>query len=70
MADKVQFREDEDTLAYLEARGINPNELARELLEREVRRLRATEKFARLAEMNVRLDRPAAELVREDRDER
>lgn len=67
MADRVQFREDEDVLAYVEAQGLNPNELARRLFEAEVRRMRVAEKFARLRAANIRLDTPAAELIRQAR---
>jgi hypothetical protein len=67
VADKVQFREDEDVLRYLASRGVNPNELARELLEAEVRRMRARDGWVRVRSMNVRLTRTTAEDVREDR---
>lgn len=67
-APKVQFREDEEVLAYLEDHGINPNELARELLEAEVRRMRAADRARRISARNIRLPRPAADMVREDRE--
>lgn len=70
MTDRVQFREDPGTLAYLEDKGINPNELARRLLADEVRRMRVKEAFTRLRKAKIRLTRPAAELVREGRRER
>lgn len=67
--DKVQFREDPAKLAFFETRGLNPNEVARRLLDQEFRRLQALERFEKLQARKVRLGRPAAELVREDRDE-
>lgn len=36
----VQFREDDDLLAFLRASGHNPNQLARELLEAHARKMR------------------------------
>lgn len=68
MTSKVQFREDEEVLAFLESKGVNPNELARDLLEAEVRRMRAADRMERLRARRVRLPRPAAEMVREDRE--
>lgn len=68
MTSKVQFREDEEVLAFLESKGVNPNELARDLLEAEVRRMRAADRMERLRARRVRLPRPAAEIVREDRE--
>lgn len=70
MASKVQFREDEELLAFLESKGINPNELARDLLEAEVRRMRAADRMERLRARRVRLPRPGAKMVREDREDR
>lgn len=68
MTSKVQFREDEEVLAFLESKGVNPNELARDLLEAEVQRMRAADRMERLRARRVRLPRPAAEIVREDRE--
>jgi len=66
---RVQFREDEDVIAYVEGLGLNPNEVAREAFEREVRRLRAEAKVKKLRSFNIRLEPgEAARLVREDRD--
>jgi hypothetical protein len=64
----VQFREDGALLAYLRKRGLNPNEFAREALERAYRRLRMEEANRRLEKFAFRLPKSAAELVREDRD--
>ena len=65
---RVQFREDPAVLAYLEKRGLNPNELARSAFEAEVRRIRAKEKFARLRARDIRLPASGASLIREIRD--
>lgn len=68
MTGRVQFREDEETIAFVEDLGLNPNELARELFEKEVRRLRAERRHERLEEAEISLPRSAADLVREDRE--
>ena len=68
---RVQFREAEDDLAYVRARGLSPNELARDLFQAEVRRMRAEDRHARLQAMRV--DMPpggGAAMVREDREGR
>jgi hypothetical protein len=71
VTDRVQFRETEDVLAYVQGLGLNPNEVARAAFEAEVRRLRAKEKFDKLRSRKVRLaPGEAARLVREDRDSR
>lgn len=64
----VQFREDEDVLAYLRDRGINPNRFAREAFEATLRKLRAQEAADELADVQAELPRPVEELIREDRD--
>lgn len=68
MTDRVQFREDAETLAYLVARGLNPNELARAAFQAEVRRLRARESWSRLRKKGIVLAERAADVVREERD--
>lgn len=70
MTDRVQFREDEEVISYVESMGANPNELARRLFQEEVRRLKAEEKLRRIRAANIKLPRPAAEMIREDRDAR
>lgn len=66
---RVQFREDEGIIAFVEKLGLNPNEVAREAFEREVRRLKAEEKVKKLRSYTIRLaPGEAARLVREDRD--
>ena len=65
---RVQFREDPAVLAYLEQRGVNPNELARTAFEAEVRRIRAKEKFEKLRARAIRLPESRAKLIREIRD--
>ena len=37
---KIQFREDPQLLAFLAARGLNPNEVARKAFEAEVQRMK------------------------------
>lgn len=69
MTGRVQFREDEDVIAYVAGLGLNPNDVARAAFEAEVRRLRAREKVKKLRSFNIRLaPGEAARLVREDRD--
>lgn len=68
--DIVQFREDTTILAYLRARGVNPNELAREVFEATVRRYRSEENMKKLEAMKVESPGDAATLVRESREER
>lgn len=66
--DRIQFHEDEETLAFVESLGLDPDALARRAFQREVRRLRAEKRHQRLEEAQIRLPRSAAEVVREDRD--
>jgi hypothetical protein len=66
----VQFREDEESLAFLRERDINPNEFAREAFRSTLRRLQAEEVTDRLANVQADLPRPVEDLVREDRDSR
>ncbi len=68
MTDRIQFREDEDVIAFVESQGINPNMLARELFEAEVRRMRAAFRYRKIREMNIRLPRSGAEMIREERE--
>lgn len=71
MTDRVQFREDEDVIAFVESLGLNANDVAREAFEREVRRLKAEAKVKKLRSFNIRLGgESAAKLVREERDRR
>lgn len=66
---KVQFREDPEVLRYVEARGLNPNEVAKRAFEAEVRRMKVDESWARIRAANIRLGgRSVAEDVREDRE--
>lgn len=67
---RVQFREDPAVVDYLTGRGINPNELARRLLQEEVRRMQARDKFERLRARGLRLQRSMADDVRQMREER
>lgn len=68
MTDRVQFREDEGTLAFVRDLGLNPNQVAREAFEAEVRRLRAQHRHEKLQAAGIELPRPAAEMIREDRE--
>lgn len=65
----VQFREDDEVIAYLRAEGMNPNEFARDLLEAWVRRSKAQKRMDRLRASAVDLG-DVVRLVREDRDSR
>lgn len=65
---RVQFREDDDVIAFVEDQGINPNDLARRLFEAEVRQMRSKERMRRLQDRGIELPRPSAEAVREDRE--
>lgn len=67
---RVQFREDDDTVAFVAKAGMNPNELARDLFRAEVRRMRAKAKFERLRARNIQLPASSAEIIRELRDGR
>lgn len=67
MNDHIQFHEDEETLSFVESLGLDPDDLARRALQREVRRLRAEKRHQRLEEARIRLPRSAAGIVREDR---
>lgn len=66
----VQFREPKETLAYLEGKGINPNQFAREAFEAMVRKMRIEESMDELSKVQAKLPRPIEEIIREDRDSR
>lgn len=69
MTDRVQFREDEDVIAFVESLGLNPNEVAREAWAAQVRKLRTRAKHEKLRKLSIKLPPgEAARLVREDRD--
>lgn len=71
MTTRVQFRAGQETLDYLRAKGLHPNEVAKALFEAEVRRMRAEDRHARLQGMQVRMPPGGgAEMVREDREGR
>lgn len=50
---RVQFREDDEVVDYVEGRGVNPNELAKRAFEQEVRRMKAKEARERLRKLNL-----------------
>lgn len=74
----VQFRQLVEDVAFLKARGVNPNDFGREAFERALRQLRANENAKELNLLKDRIrkrlnGRPAfeksgAEMIREDRD--
>lgn len=67
----VQFREDEDTIAFVVSRGLKPSELARRGFEKEVRALRAAEHARELKALRVDLpENYSARAVRRARDSR
>lgn len=45
---RVQFREDDEVVAYVESSGLNPNDVAKKAFEDEVRRMKAREARAKL----------------------
>jgi hypothetical protein len=55
-------------LRYVEARGLNPNEVAKRAFEAEVRRMRTADHWARIRGARIHLGRSTADDVREDRD--
>lgn len=67
MKDRIQFHEDEEALAFVESLGLDPDDLARRVFQREVRRLRAEKRHQLLEEAQIRLPHSAAEIVREGR---
>lgn len=68
MTDRVQFREEDEVLQFFQREGLNPNEVARELLRQEYRRRKAEKWLAAVRAAKVNLNGAAAALVREDRD--
>ena len=66
---RVQFREDDDVVRYVEGLGENPNEVARRAFEQEVPRMKAREARARLRKMRIgKVD--SASAIRRVRDSR
>ena len=65
----VQFREPLELLQALQKAGINPNELGRRAFEKEARRVLAEAKAKELASLAVNLPKPAAEIMRDERDQ-
>jgi hypothetical protein len=71
MSVNVQFREAEETVAFVQSLGLKPSELAKASFEKEVRRLRAEEWGRKLAGHKVKWDAgEATRVVREMRDSR
>lgn len=68
--DVVQFREAKEVVDKVRRRNLNPNRFAREAFEAAVRQLEAEDQMRRLARVRAKLPRPAAQIVREDRDAR
>lgn len=71
--EKVQFREDPATLQWVIDRGLNPNELARQAFEAEVKRMKGDDWLARLRELQKHMKPVSTEdivrAVRESREE-
>lgn len=66
---RVQFREDADVVAYVEAEGLNPNEVAKRAFEAEVRRMKAKKAREALRKLKLPAFDSAAEIRRmRDRD--
>lgn len=71
MATKVvSFREDEEILNYIRQQGLNPSEVAKEALEKEVQRIRAMGALEWLKQNPMPLGEPAEAIIRKMRDER
>ena len=71
MTDRVQFREDPKVVAYVAARGVNPNELARRAFEEAVRRMKVDETWSAIQDLGLRFDADeVTRAIREDRDSR
>ena len=70
---KVQFREDPALLRFVRARGLNPNDVARQAFTAEVAKMRSDDWLARLRELQkgMRSWKPGdmAQAVRESRNE-
>lgn len=64
----IQFRESKEIVDKVRRRNLNPNRVAREAFEATVRELEAQDQMKRLAKFKVKLPKPAAEIIREDRD--
>jgi hypothetical protein len=65
----VSLRVPAETERVLAHAGIHPADVAKRAIEAEARRLRALEQLDALAGLRTAADRPAADLVREARDE-
>lgn len=65
----VSFRLSEEEIQRLEALGINPGPLAKELVQRELRRRQVDRDLERLEEISRTPSKPVAEIVRDLRDE-
>lgn len=65
----VSFRLSEEEIQRLEALGINPGPLAKELVQRELRRRQVDQDLERLQEISREPSKPVAEIVRDLRDE-
>lgn len=65
----VSFRLSEEEIKRLEALGINPGPLAKDLVQRELRRRQVDRDLERLGEISRTPSKPVAEIVRDLRDE-
>jgi predicted DNA-binding protein len=65
----VSVRLPDDVEAYLRHLGITPSTLAKELVEKEARRLRIQEARQYLESVSRKPSKPIADIVREIRDE-
>lgn len=61
---RVQFREDDEVVSYVERHGENPNDVAKRAFEQEVRRMKAREARARLKKAKIGKIDGAAEIRR------
>lgn len=64
----VSVRLSDEAESFLRQRGIAPGIRARELLEKEVERIRLAENLSFLASARRKPSKPVLDLLREDRD--
>lgn len=64
----VSVRLSAEVEAYLKQHKIKPGPFAKQAVEREVKRRRFEEAMAYVRKHPIKLDRPAVDIIREDRD--
>lgn len=66
----VQFREDIADIEFLKAKGINPNDFARQAFEDALRVVRAQERYDALRALRFKVKEDPAIFFRRERDRR